>query len=68
MSYHLVGRCSNCGGNVTLPEIHHSVTIPVPTCQSCGATKKNELPIIEMEQPKDTRRLLNEWADINVKI
>lgn len=71
MSYQIMGRCSKCNGNVVMPHVYHSVVPPVPpvpTCQACGATKKDDRPVIEMEGGwatiPDTRSLLNE---INVK-
>jgi hypothetical protein len=59
MYQQVVGRCSLCGGSVTIPTFYHSVVPPTPTCQSCGATKKNTMPIVEMEQPSKPQ-LLNE--------
>jgi hypothetical protein len=60
MSHTLLGRCSKCGGAVTVPHAWYGVTPAIPTCQACGARKKNDLPIIEMESDGDTRQLLNE--------
>ena len=38
----ILGTCSECGGPVEVPvEATTFVTIPVPTCQRCGATAKN---------------------------
>jgi hypothetical protein len=48
----IVGRCSICGGNVTLPDVWMGIHPPVPTCQSCGATKKSDLPVIPMTPPR----------------
>ena len=57
MSRHVIGKCSICGGLVTLPEYHHSVTPPVPKCKKCGAVADN-LPTIPMTpiQPHDDKR------------
>ena len=57
---HVHGRCSICGGTVTTPHVYHSVVPPTPTCQACGAKKKNTLPIVEMEEGSQGPRLLNE--------
>lgn len=48
----IIGRCSICGGNVTLPTFFASIVPPVPTCQSCGATPVQ--PTINMERRKLT--------------
>lgn len=48
----LIGKCSICGGDVTVPKIHYSVIDPKPTCKKCGAVKANDMPVIKMEQSK----------------
>ena len=49
----IVGKCSNCGGNVVkagLLVMH--MFPPPPTCQACGATQqKGELPVVPMNPP-----------------
>lgn len=35
-----VGTCSLCGGRVSVPRNWMATTPPIPTCESCGATKK----------------------------
>jgi hypothetical protein len=57
--HQIVGKCSLCGGAVTVPTVYHSTVPPTPSCQSCGATKKNDLPIVEMERAP-RQQLLNE--------
>lgn len=48
----VIGACSLCGGNVTLPSVWAGVIAPVPTCNKCGAVKKQpKPPVIEMEKP-----------------
>ncbi len=47
-----IGRCGNCGGAVTVPDVWMSVNPPVPRCESCGATAKPQGPTIEMNPPK----------------
>jgi hypothetical protein len=47
----VVGKCSLCGGSVTVPTVWHGILRPTATCQSCGATEKNNLPVIQMEKP-----------------
>ena len=55
MTIRIVGRCSICGGNVTLPTYFASIIPPVPTCQSCGATAaRPELPVVPMEPRRFT--------------
>lgn len=46
-----VGKCSRCGGRVTVPTNWHATVPPVPTCQSCGARAKDTSPVIETEMP-----------------
>jgi hypothetical protein len=48
-TYNILGKCSKCGGDVKVPSVWMSVVPPVPTCSSCGATKKDSRPTIEME-------------------
>lgn len=48
----IIGRCSLCGGNVTVATYTYSTVPPVPTCQSCGATAAQ--PTINMERRKLT--------------
>ena len=48
-----IGRCSICGGDVVIPMHWSAVVPPVPTCTSCGATKRRRLPTVEMEPPRD---------------
>lgn len=49
MSDVVVGVCSICAGRVTVPKHYMSVVEPVPTCQTCGATKSQPYgPVIEM--------------------
>lgn len=45
-----IGKCSICGGVVSLPVSYMSVFPPVPTCEKCGATEDRaaRLPIIPM--------------------
>ena len=44
-----IGTCSLCGGRVVVPEVWMSVEPTVPECESCGATKREHGPVIEME-------------------
>lgn len=49
-----VGTCSVCSGRVTLPEAWYATIPPVPTCQSCGATKAQPNgPVIKMEPKRE---------------
>lgn len=44
-----VGTCGKCGGAVKLPAYYMSVREPVPTCEDCGATAKQDHgPVLEM--------------------
>ncbi len=61
MSYKIIGRCSECGGNVVVPAIWYGVNPPTPYCESCHATMVNNLPVIPMKpnswriRPDDNR-------------
>lgn len=50
----VIGRCSYCGGLVTVPSIWMSVVPPVPTCEACGATAdvNDKLPVLPMKPAK----------------
>lgn len=52
-----VGRCSECGGVVSLPISYMSVKRPVPTCERCGAVADEavDLPLMPMIPPKHPR-------------
>lgn len=43
-----IGRCSQCNGIVSLPNVWMSVNRPVPFCESCGAMADmySNLPVI----------------------
>jgi uncharacterized Zn finger protein len=41
--YQILGRCSQCGGNVVVPTIWHGIIPPTPRCESCGAVKKQKV-------------------------
>lgn len=59
MTYHgmqVIGTCSLCGGRVVMPTLWSGINPPVPSCTSCGATKKQPNgPIIEMENPRPAK-------------
>jgi len=44
----IVGKCSQCGGVVSVPTIYHSVKPPTPSCERCGAVADQtaNLPVI----------------------
>jgi hypothetical protein len=45
---HVVGRCGNCGGSVTVPRVWMGIYPPTPQCQSCHATPKPRGPVLDM--------------------
>lgn len=52
MTYRTIGRCSICGGDVTVfSGAWGSIIPPVPRCTHCGARPQTTLPIIPMERP-----------------
>ena len=54
-----LGRCSICGGRVTVPTIWSGTIPPTPTCEVCGAIEatydpgEKPLPIIRMTRRAD---------------
>ena len=52
-----IGTCSLCGGRVSAPTVWFGIYPPVPECESCGATKREHGPVVEMEprRPVTTR-------------
>lgn len=50
-----IGTCSICGGRVCTPDVWYGVIPPVPTCDQCGATKRDHGPIIDMK-PSERRK------------
>jgi len=53
MSVRVLGKCSICGGRVTVPLVWLGVIPPVPTCESCGAMADAPGPVIPMKpQPR----------------
>jgi len=55
MNKQTIGRCSNCGGAVTLPVYFHSVVTPQPECEDCGAVAKARGPVIDMGPPRNSK-------------
>lgn len=51
----IIGKCSICGGRVSVPDSFLSTIPPTPTCESCGATARSNLPIIPMK-PNDWKK------------
>lgn len=49
----VIGRCSKCGGDV-VQTVHQKK----PVCLQCGASKKDVLPIIEMDESTKPELLL----------
>lgn len=43
-----IGKCSQCGGVVSVPTVFWSVNRPVPSCERCGAVADEAagLPVI----------------------
>lgn len=51
--YKVIGRCSECGGQVEVPEVWMGIYPPIPECRSCGAKASNDvLPVIRMAPKK----------------
>ena len=43
-----IGKCSQCGGVVSIQTVYWSVQRPIPSCKSCGAVanETHNLPVI----------------------
>lgn len=53
MSSTVIGTCSLCQGAVSIPRLWSGTIPPIPTCERCGATKKQPFgAVIEMEPGK----------------
>ena len=54
----VIGKCSQCGGEVTKPLIFWSVNRPIPQCKSCGAVMDTtaNLPVIPTHQPRNNKK------------
>jgi hypothetical protein len=51
MTNRVIGRCSICNSNVTVPELWMGTQPPVPTCSRCGATRADDdRPVIPMKK------------------
>ena len=63
MNKQTVGRCSQCGGAVTLPLLWGGVNPPVATCDDCGATEDRlaHLPTIPMKPVGGERPRIGPW-------
>lgn len=48
MTKRLLGTCSLCGGDVTVPATWHGVFPPTAECTKCGAIPANSKPTVEM--------------------
>lgn len=56
------GECSLCGGAVVTPNEWDAPWSPIPTCMSCGATKRHHgTRVIAMEHTSE--RMTREQAD-----
>lgn len=65
----VVGKCSICGGVVSVPTVIWSVVPPVPTCESCGAVMDQtaNLPTVPMRPVRRSLPRANvRWTDTRV--
>lgn len=53
-----IGKCSECGGIVSVPLVYWSVNRPVPKCERCGALadESEMLPIVQTRKTKPKLR------------
>lgn len=61
----ILGKCSICGGRVTVPEIYWSTVPPTPKCKKCGAVAtQNYGPVIPMTPRVECGGITDTaWAD-----
>ena len=61
MNNRIVGKCSKCGGIVSIPTVWMSVNRPIASCEKCGAYEDEtaHLPEIPMKQRSEPRDLLS---------
>lgn len=54
----VIGKCSQCGGPVSIPTVWHSVDRPVPQCEWCGAvaSETEGLPVIPTKPVRHDKR------------
>jgi hypothetical protein len=66
------GTCSKCGGAVTTPDTWLGIRPPTPSCEGCGATKKQPHgPTVLMEPRRKPEARLGEAlaeAFVNAKL
>ena len=63
MMQQVIGKCSLCGGSVTVPTAWYGIIPPTPTCDNCKATQKSSLPVIEMEKTVTINNLIANTSD-----
>jgi hypothetical protein len=59
MNKKVIGTCSICGGKVVVYQSMEGAS--VPTCTSCGAVKRETMPVIPMEPTRPRRYRTDEW-------
>lgn len=61
MDRHVIGKCSICGGLVTIPSHPYSINSPTPKCESCGAyvDKNYSMPVVPMKPVE--REMSDKW-------
>lgn len=57
----ILGECSICGGDVTVPDIFWSVVPPTPTCEKCGAIPRGFRRVIPMVPRRDPYKEKKEY-------
>jgi len=53
MTYRIIGKCSECGGPVTLENQWYSTEPQRPRCRNCGGIEEANLPIIKIKPAKE---------------
>lgn len=55
MNRRIIGKCSQCGGVVSVETVYWSVNRPVPSCEQCSAVADETagLPVIPTRKIKE---------------
>jgi ribosomal protein S27AE len=56
----IIGTCGRCGGDVMVATHWWGSRPPRPTCIKCGATQKQNLPVLEMEEAPSEPKFLRD--------
>jgi len=63
----VVGKCSICGGRVTVPDVWMGINPPIPQCENCYAFEDTtkDLPVVPMKPRKNPLEKYKKWDKCN---